>query len=111
MLKYFWHKEMEKLGKISNENYEGTMPCCGIFCGNCPNYTREKDKCFGADGHCEKRKCGIYKCCIEKKEIKFCFECKAYPCFKFKRFAETWKKLGQDLYDNQRLLKEIGRDN
>ncbi len=28
--------------------YDGFIPPCGIFCGSCPNYTREKNRCEGA---------------------------------------------------------------
>lgn len=28
---------------------------------------RDKNGCLGADGHCKVRRCGIYKCCVEKK--------------------------------------------
>ena len=101
---------MEKANILDNESYNGCVPCCGVFCGKCPNYTKAKNKCFGANGYCEERKCGIYKCCIEKKAFEFCFECKTYPCSKFKKFAENWLKLGQDLYANQKLLKEHGRE-
>ena len=90
--------------------YNGKVPCCGIFCGSCPKYTRDKNICFGAENNCEKRKCGIYECCIEKKKHVFCFQCKTFPCNKFKRFAETWKNLGQNLYENQKIIKEYGAE-
>ena len=90
--------------------YIGEVPCCGIFCGNCPNYIRDENKYFGAESYCKKRKCGIYKCCIEKKKHNFCFQCKKFPYNKFKKFAETWQKLGQNLYDNQKVLKEYGTE-
>ncbi len=99
------------MGEQLNENkncYLGHIPCCGIFCGTCPKYTRDKRKCYGAEGHCEIRRCGIYKCCIEKKNYKFCNECSTFPCSKFKNFADGWLKLGQNLYENQELLKVIG---
>ena len=88
--------------------YQGTIPCCGVFCGGCPNYVCDKSKCRGATTHCEQRKCEIYKCCVEKKVLRFCFECKTFPCRGFKKFAETWLKYGQDLIRNQHLLKETG---
>lgn len=88
--------------------YLGRTPCCGIFCGNCPIYTRTNNKCLGAAGHCEIRRCGIYQCCIEKKGYRFCYECPTFPCSKFKRFAAGWLKLGQNLYENQKLLKALG---
>lgn len=90
--------------------YEGKIPCCGIFCGGCPNFIRNKSKCNGASINCEERKCGIYKCCFLKKEHSFCFECKIFPCSRFKQFAITWQKLGQDLIANQMLLQEIGEE-
>ena len=93
---------MEKVKKI----YNGIVPCCGIYCDSCPIFTRCKNPCLGAKGHCEKRRCGIYKCCVEKKNYKYCYECKTFPCSKFKKFANTWLKLGQDLYENQISLKE-----
>lgn len=86
--------------------YNGLIPCCGIFCGNCPNYYRDKNACCGAEKHCVERRCEIYKCCIEKKELRFYNECKIFPCSRFKKFAETWLKLGQDLIANQNRLKE-----
>lgn len=93
------------------KNYSGLIPCCGIFCGGCSNYIRIKNTCFGAEKQCVERRCGIYKCCVEKKSHRFCFECKTFPCSKFKKFAETWLKIGQDLIANQNFLKELGEEN
>lgn len=89
--------------------YEGTIPCCGIFCGGCPNYIRDKNKCCGATTQCGQQKCGIYKCCVEKKNLQFCFECKTFPCSRFKQFAITWLRLGQDLIEN--YSKTLGNFN
>ncbi len=50
------------------KEYTGFIPPCGIYCGGCPNYKRDKNPCLGAEDHCKKRKCkGIYVCCVEKK--------------------------------------------
>ena len=92
------------------KEYNGFIPPCGIFCGTCPNYIREKNTCPGAEQHCKTRKCkGIYVCCIEKKGLSYCFECKSFPCSRYKKFSETWLKLGQDLIQNQQQLKELGK--
>ena len=91
------------------KSYNGTIPPCGIFCGGCPNYIRDKKTCLGAQEHCKNRKCkGIYVCCKEKKGLNYCYECKSFPCSRFKKFAESWLKLGQDLILNQQQLKELG---
>lgn len=91
------------------KKYEGMIPPCGIFCGACPRYVKVKSPCLGAEKHCVQRKCkSIYVCCIEKKGLKFCFECKSYPCSRFKQFATTWKKYGQDLIKNQESIEKKG---
>ena len=92
------------------QGYNGIIPCCGVFCGGCTFFTRTKQACRGASIRCEERKCGFYKCCVEKKGFRFCFECKMFPCSRFRKFAKTWLPLGQDLIENQRLIKEIGED-
>ena len=28
--------------------YNGRVPACGVFCGGCPTYTRQKNPCLGA---------------------------------------------------------------
>jgi hypothetical protein len=91
------------------KTYNGLIPPCGIYCGRCPNYLREKNPCLGAEEHCKNRRCkGILVCCKEKKGYHYCFECKLFPCSRFKKFSESWMKLGQDLIKNQYQLKELG---
>lgn len=37
--------------------YNGRVPACGVFCGGCPTYTRQKNPCLGAQlnsARCEK---------------------------------------------------------
>ncbi|WP_304942995.1 DUF3795 domain-containing protein [Vallitalea guaymasensis] len=91
------------------KKYNGFIPPCGIYCGGCSRYLREKNPCLGAEEHCKHRKCkGIYVCCKEKKNHNYCYECKSFPCSRFKKFSESWMKLGQDLILNQYQLKELG---
>lgn len=91
--------------------YNGFIPPCGIFCGGCPNFTRDKNICKGFEAGCKTRKCkGIYVCCIENKGLEFCHQCQKYPCSRFKKFANTWQKYGQDLMRNQELIKALGKD-
>ncbi len=82
------------------------MPPCGIFCGTCPKYI--DNKCRGASHHCKVRKCkGIYVC-SKNRGLNFCYECKNFPCSRFKQFAKSWSTLGQDLIENQKLLQKLG---
>ena len=89
--------------------YNGRVPACGVFCGGCPTYTREKNPCPGAElniKRCEGCKT-FHLCCLEKG-ITHCFECAEFPCKKFKSFSKRWLKYGQDFIENQKTLKEIG---
>ncbi len=70
----------------------------------------EKKKCQGAEIGCKTRKCkSIYVCCVEKKGLEFCHQCKSYPCSRYREFAERWKKHGQDLLANQQYIAEFGK--
>lgn len=89
--------------------YHGRIPACGVFCGGCPSYTREKSPCPGAEenkNRCEK--CKTFHLCCVGKEITHCYQCHLFPCTKFKGFAKRWLKYGQDFIENQELLKQMG---
>ncbi len=89
--------------------YYGRIPACGVFCGGCPTYTRDKRPCPGAElnkSRCEK--CSTFHLCCVEKEITHCFQCSAFPCNKFKSFSKRWRKYGQDFAENQKLLKQVG---
>ena len=87
------------------------VPPCGVNCSMCPKYKQGKNPCEGYETGCKNRKCkGIYVCCIEKKGLNYCHQCKSYPCARYKRFAESWKTLGDDLYENQQYIKEYGAE-
>jgi len=90
-------------------DYNEMIPPCGVFCGRCPNYLRDKNRCPGASIHCINRKCkSIYVCCVEKRGLEYCYECKKFPCSRLKRFAKSWEKYGQDLIGNLNLIKSVG---
>ena len=97
---------------ISIKEYDGAVPPCGIYCGGCPRYKSDgKKSCMGCDDGCQLKKCkSFYVCCREKKGLSYCYECKSFPCSRFKKFAKTWEQYGQDLIDNQKLLKKSGVD-
>lgn len=93
---------------ITLKPYYGRIPACGVFCGGCPTYTREKNPCRGAELNCSRcEKCKTFHLCCVKKRITHCHECDAFPCSKFKGFAKRWLKYGQDFIENQQLLKQM----
>lgn len=89
--------------------YRGLVPPCGVYCGGCPVYIRQRKPCPGAEKsrRCESKNCRFYLCTRAKK-VDFCHQCPEYPCKSFKAFARSWTKYGQDFLANQRLLKDAG---
>lgn len=93
------------------KQYRGRIPACGVFCGGCPTYTREKNPCAGAEINSQRcKKCKTFHLCCQDKGLTHCHECDIFPCSKFKSFAKRWLKYGQNFIDNQNLLKEVGED-
>lgn len=96
-------------GLVKIKSYYGRIPACGVFCGGCPTYTRDRKPCLGAElnkARCEK--CKTFHLCCKEKEIKHCYQCDTFPCNKFKSFAKRWSKHGQDFAENQKQLKQVG---
>ena len=91
--------------------YNGYVPPCGIYCGGCSRYQNgKKNSCDGAEVHCKTNGCkSIYQCSLERG-LEFCHECGSYPCSRFRKFAETWLKYGQNLHENQELISKKGVD-
>lgn len=89
--------------------YGGTIPPCGVYCGGCPVYVRERKPCPGAEvsQRCVQKGCRFHLC-AQKKEVERCHQCDEYPCRRLRTFAGSWRKYGQDLLENQRLLSERG---
>lgn len=89
--------------------YHGRIPACGVFCGGCPIYTREKKPCPGAEiNKARCTKCKTFHLCCVGRGISHCYQCDDFPCTKFKGFARRWLKYGQDFIENQQLLEQVG---
>ena len=107
-------KDMVYLKRNIPENiiiktYYGRVPACGVFCGGCPTYTRDKKPCLGAELNKEKcEKCKTFHLCCVDKGITHCYQCEVFPCAKFKSFTKRWLKYGQNFVTNQKLLKQVG---
>jgi len=91
--------------------YKGRIPACGVFCGGCPVYIRDKKPCLGAEINIKRcENCKSYHLCCESKGIKHCYECLTFPCYRFRRFTKSWLKYGQNLIENQELLARVGEN-
>jgi hypothetical protein len=93
------------------KHYSGRIPACGVFCGGCPAYLKEKKPCPGAEinsARCES--CTKFHLCCKEKNITHCYECSEFLYKKLKAFAKNWLKYGQDFIENQHRLKNVGEE-
>jgi hypothetical protein len=88
---------------------------CGMNCGTCLGYIREKNKCPGcrilyADKAISVQKCIITKCIyLEKTKSKFCYECEKYPCKRVKQLDKRYRtKYRTSFIENLAMIKEKG---
>jgi nickel-dependent lactate racemase len=88
---------------------------CGMNCGSCLGYMRDKDHCPGCrtydpakPGYC--RQCIIIRCDqLKETESKFCYECPKYPCTRLKALDKRYKtKYNTSFFDNLSMIKEKG---
>lgn len=89
---------------------------CGMNCGICIGYLRDKNKCLGcrkmSAGKPEScRKCIIMHCKILKeKKMSFCSDkCEKFPCPKLKNLDKRYRaKYGMSMLENLENIKKSG---
>lgn len=88
---------------------------CGIYCGACYMFLREKKRCLGCrvdstekPKYCEK--CKIAHCeRLLQTPSGFCFDCATFPCQRLKQLDKRYStKYGTGLIQNQIEIKEKG---
>ena len=98
---------------IKLSNIELIAPC-GLNCGLCRFYLRERKNCPGCRGGIENKSKGCITCkiknCIDiKSKIQFCFQCKEFPCEKNKNLIKRYKtKYKVDILENFESISEKG---
>jgi hypothetical protein len=99
---------MESLNKIS------LIAPCGMNCGICMAYLRDKNKCSGCRGvdtdkPITRTKCKIKNCLIfQKGETKFCFDCKKFPCNNLKHLDKRYQtKYNMSMIENLEYIKNF----
>jgi len=90
---------------------------CGMNCGICKAYYREKNPCPGCRGPDENKprsciECKVVKCdIIKNSESGFCFECKDIPCNRLKNLDKRYKtKYHMSMIENLLFIKDEGMD-
>lgn len=88
---------------------------CGMNCGTCMAYLRDKNKCQGCripfpDKSVTRQKC-IVKTCqkLQNTESKFCYECDSFPCKRIKQLDKRYRtKYHVSFIQNLLTIKDIG---
>lgn len=88
---------------------------CGMNCGICMAYLREKNVCKGCwskIGYKAKTctNCIIKNCeLLNKTESKFCYDCEKYPCLRLKQLDKRYRtKYKMSMIENLENIKKIG---
>jgi hypothetical protein len=88
---------------------------CGMNCGICMAYLREKNKCPGC-AHIDpylksyRRNCTIRNCeTIKSNQSGFCYECADYPCRRLKQLDKRYTtKYHMSMLENLEMIRDKG---
>ena len=88
---------------------------CGMNCGICKYYHRQKDTCPGCRGPDENKSkycidCIIVNCDeLKKNNSEFCFDCSKLPCKRLKNLDKRYRtKYHMSMLENLDYIKENG---
>ncbi len=94
---------------------ESMIAPCGMNCGTCIAYLRDKTRCPGCrvctdDKAVSVRRCSITRCeYLARTTSKFCFECEKYPCRRLKQLDKRYRtKYRTSFIENLVMIKEKG---
>jgi hypothetical protein len=88
---------------------------CGMNCGVCIAYLRDKNRCPGCKGdsdtkspHCVQ--CSIKNCGkLKASGGKYCFSCGEFPCKRLRHLDQRYRtKYGMSMIDNLRSIEKDG---
>ncbi|MCK4237614.1 MAG: DUF3795 domain-containing protein [Candidatus Lokiarchaeota archaeon] len=106
-----------------NEKKQQKIAVCGLDCGNCDIYNASNNPeiahqlvkqfdgawedvkaedfhCNGCRGDitkCWTLDCWIRECCVNNKNLEYCYECQEFPCIKLKKWANKSERYGNAL--------------
>ena len=88
---------------------------CGMNCGTCIAFLRDKNKCSGcriisSDKAISVKKCSVPGCeYLQNTSSKFCYECEKYPCARIKNLDKRYRtKYRTSFIENLKMIKEKG---
>lgn len=88
---------------------------CGMNCGLCIGFLREKNKCNGCWADDENKpkyciSCIIKNCSVlENSNKKYCFVCDKYPCKRLKQLDKRYREnYGMSMLNNLEYIQKNG---
>lgn len=88
---------------------------CGMNCGICMAYLRDKNICFGCWNEDENKRnhcktCSIRNCSfLQATDSKFCFECAKFPCARLKQLDKRYRlKYHMSMIENLMNIEKHG---
>lgn len=96
--------------------YQDLIAPCGMNCGICIGYLREKKPCAGCfkkddpNKPQQCRSCTIANCeKLAKTESGFCYDCTIYPCARLKRLDKRYRtNYGMSMIENLDYIQSHG---
>jgi hypothetical protein len=96
-------------------NKSSLIACCGMNCGICLAYLREKNKCPGCRAEDINKavscvRCKIKNCVIlRKSKARFCFKCLKFPCAKIEHLDKRYRtRYYMSMIENLGYIKRSG---
>lgn len=90
---------------------------CGMNCGICRAYLRDKKNCPGCNGIDVNKSASCLKCriknCekIQESKFKFCYECNKFPCSWMKQLDKRYRtRYAMSMIENLEQIKNFGMD-
>jgi len=86
---------------------------CGMNCGVCMAYLREKNHCPGCNYPDDDKSVSVLRCIIKNcetaKKVKFCYKCEKYPCTRLKNLDKRYRtKYHMSMIENLENIKKLG---
>ena len=88
---------------------------CGMNCGICSAYLREKNKCLGCRVPDDKKPITRVRCKIKTCEVyvneksEYCYQCAGFPCTNLRQLDHRYRtKYNMSMIENLEYIKERG---
>lgn len=106
---------MKSKKSVNPLSAEELIAPCGMNCGICLAYLRDKNKCSGCrcfyeDKPVTRAKCKIKNCeNLPDIKMKFCFMCTSFPCKRLKNIDKRYRtKYHMSMIENLNMIQKKG---